>query len=113
MNIQDYFNQNNGAVNAIGHLAAVEQRDLQIAQQKEHAEAIRKQTAELEKANQIEADRAKIEKQRLEIEHLRLESEKAERNMKLHRDEQIRQLRNLMADSFDQLAHLRAAHPAN
>lgn len=113
MSNQDFFEENSGMHNALGHLVAMEQRDVQIAQQKEHAEAIREQTYALEKANQIEADRAKIEKQRLEIERLRLESEKAERNMKLHRDEQIRQLRNLMADSFDQLAHLRAAHPAN
>lgn len=113
MSIQDSFNENDGLLNAMGHMAAISQRNQQIAQQKEQAEAIRKQTAELEKANRIEADRTKIEQQRLIIEQQRLKAEDADREMRRHQAEQVKQLRNLMADSFAALDRLEKLRPAN
>ena len=118
--MQDSFNENDGLLNAMGHMAAISQRNQQIAQQKEHAAAIRKQTAELEKANRIEADRTKIEadrtkieQQRLVIEQQRLKAEDADREMRRHQAEQVKQLRNLMADSFAALERLEKLRPAN
>jgi len=113
MIFQDSFNENDGVLNAMGHMAAISQRNQQIAQQKEHAAAIRKQTAELEKANRIEADRTKIEQQRLVIEQQRLKAEDADREMRRHQAEQVKQLRNLMADSFAALERLEKLRPAN
>lgn len=111
--MQDSFNENDGLLNAMGHMAAISQRNQQIAQQKEQAEAIRKQTAELEKANRIEADRTKIEQQRLVIEQQRLKAEDADREMRRQEAEQVKQLRNLMADSFAALERLEKLRPAN
>ena len=111
--MQDSFNENDGLLNAMGHMAAISQRNQQIAQQKEHAEAIRKQTAQLEKANRIEADRTKIEQQRLVIEQQRLKAEDADREMRRQQAEQVKQLRNLMADSFVALERLEKLRPAN
>jgi hypothetical protein len=111
--MQDSFNENDGLLNTMGHMAAISQRNQQIAQQKEHAEAIRKQTAELEKANRIEADRTKIEQQRLVIEQQRLKAEDADREMRRQQAEQVKQLRNLMADSFAALERLEKLRPAN
>lgn len=113
MSFQDSFNENDGVLNAMGHMAAISQRNQQIAQQKEQAEAIRKQTAELEKANRIEADRTKIEQQRLVIEQQRLKAEDADREMRRHQAEQVKQLRNLMADSFAALERLEKLRPVN
>jgi hypothetical protein len=50
MSTRDSFNYNDEVFNAMGHMAASSH---QIAQLNEHAEAIRKQTAELEKVNCI------------------------------------------------------------
>ncbi len=111
MSIQDSFNNNDGMLNAMGHMAAINQRNRLIAQQREQAEAIRKQTAELEKANRIEADRAQIERQRLAIEHQRLEAEELERKTQREQAEQVKQLRNLMADSFAALEKLQKVRP--
>lgn len=111
MSIQDSFNDNDGLLNSIGHMAAINQRNQQIAQQRAHADAIRKQTAEMEKANRIEADRAQIERQRLAIERQRLEAEEVERKMQREQAEQVKQLRNLMADSFATLDQLRKVRP--
>jgi hypothetical protein len=113
MSLQDSFNENDGMLNTMGHMAAISQRNQQIAQQKDQAEAIRKQTAELEKANRIEADRTKIEQQRLVIEQQRLKAEDADREMRRHQAEQVKQLRNLMADSFAALERLEKLRPAN
>jgi hypothetical protein len=109
----DSFEENDGLHNALGHMAAISQRNNQIAQQKEHAEAIRKQTAELEKANRIEADRNKIEQQRLQIEKQRQKAADADREMHRQQAEQVKQLRNLMADSFAALERLEKLRPAN
>ena len=112
-NIQDSFNENDGLLNTMGHMAAISQRNQQIAQQKEQASAIRAQTAALEKANRNEADRTKIEQQRLVIEQQRLKAEGADREMRRQQAEQIKQLRNLMADSFAALERLEKFRPAN
>ncbi len=101
--MQDSFEENDGLLNAMGHMAAISQRNRQIAQQKEQADAIRAQTAELEKANRIEADRAQIERQRLAIEQQRMKADEVEREMRKQQAEQVRQLRNLMVDSMDTL----------
>lgn len=104
---QDSYNQD-----TLGHLAAISQRNKSIAQQKEVAEAIRKQTAVLEATLRNEADRTKIEQQRLHIEKQRLKEEEADREMRRQQEEQIKQLRNLIADSFDLLGHLHSNYPA-
>jgi formylglycine-generating enzyme required for sulfatase activity len=103
---QDAFNQNNGLNNAMGNLAAINQRNQQIAQQKEQAAAIRAQTAVLEQQAKTEADRAKIEQQRLAIEQQRQRAEEAEREMRRQQEEQLKQLRNLIADSDADLERL-------
>ena len=111
--IQDAFNENDGLSNAMGHMAAISQRNKQIAQAKEQAAAIRAQTIALEQANRIEADRTKIEQQRLKIEQERLKAEDAERDMRRQQEEQVKQLRNLLADSVVALERLEKIRPAN
>jgi len=111
--MQDSFNQNDGLLNAIGHMAAISQRDRLIAEQRSQAEATRKQTAALEAANRLEADRTKIEQQRLKIEQQRLKAEEAERNLRRQEAEQVKELRNLLADSFAALERLEKLRPAN
>ncbi|MEY5019145.1 MAG: hypothetical protein RLZ22_233 [Verrucomicrobiota bacterium] len=111
--IQDAFNQNDGISNAMGHMAAISQRNQQIAQAREQASAIRAQTAALEKANRLEADRTKIERQRLLIEEQRLEAEEADREMRRQQEEQVKHLRNLLADSFMALERLEKIRPTN
>lgn len=113
MSIQDSFEENDGMLNAMGHMAAINQRNRLIEQQKEQAQAIRQQTAELEKANRIEADRAKIEQQRLKIEQQRLKADEAERAMQREQANQVKQLRNLLADSFATLERLKKVRPAH
>jgi hypothetical protein len=103
---QDAFNRNNGQLNAMGHLAAINQRNQQIAQQKEQAASMREQTAALEKQNKIEADRSKTEQRRLEIEERRERADIAEREMRRQQEEQLKQLRNLIADSDADLERL-------
>ena len=111
--IQDAFNENDGMQNALGHMAAISQRNLQIAQQKEQASAIRAQTAALEAANRNEADRTKIEQQRLVIEQQRFKAEDADREMRRQQAEQVKQLLNLMADSFAALERLEKFRPVS
>ncbi len=111
MSFQDSFNENDGMLNTMGHMAAISQRNSLIAEQKAQAEAIRKQTAALEAANRLEADRTKIERQRLEIEQQRLKAEQAEREMRRQEAEQVKQLRNLLADSFAALERLERSRP--
>ncbi len=90
----------------MGHLAAINQRNQQIAQQKEQAASMREQTAALEKQNKIEADRSKTEQRRLEIEERRERADIAEREMRRQQEEQLKQLRNLIADSDADLEQL-------
>ena len=111
--LQDSFNENDGLLNAMGHMAAINQRNQQIAQQKEQAAAIREQTAALEAANRNEADRTKIEQQRLVIEQQRLKAEESDREMRRQQADQVKQLRNLLADSFAALERLKKVRPTH
>lgn len=96
--VTQWFEDNQGQVNAFTQVAAVKQRNRLIDQQRENAAALRKQTAALEKQNQIESERAGIEKQRLELERQRAQSEESERNLLKAQAEHLKDLRNLMAD---------------
>ena len=111
-NINEWMEEHQGQVNALGHLAAINQRNRQIEQQKEQAAALRAQTAVLEKQSRIEQDRARIEQQRLDIERQRLAAEDADREMRRQQAEQVRELRNLMAEASVSLARLRRARLA-
>jgi len=106
-NLHEWMDEHQGQVEYLGHLAAFSQRKLQIAQQQEQATALRQQTAALEKQNRIEQDRVQIEQQRLDIERKRLAAEDAEREMLKQQAEQVRELRNLMAEASVSLARLR------
>jgi hypothetical protein len=103
-NLNEYLNENDGAANAMGHMVAMRQRSEQIERQKQHLVAIRSQTEQLEKANEIEANRAEIERQRLY-------AEEADREMRKQEAEQLKQLRNMMADSFFALDRLEKLRP--
>ncbi len=111
-NINEWMEEHQGQVNALGHLAAINQRSRQIEQQKEQAAALRAQTAVLEKQSRIEQDRARIEQQRLDIERQRLAAEEAEREMRRQQAEQVKELRNLIADVTVSLSRFRKRHLA-
>jgi hypothetical protein len=96
--LNEWFEDNQGQVNAYTQVAAIKQRNSLIEQQRENAAALRKQTAALEKQNQIESERTQIEKQRLELERQRALSEESERNLLKAQAEHLKDLRNLMAD---------------
>ena len=111
-NINEWMEEHQGQVNALGHLAAINQRNRQIEQQKEQAAALRAQTTALEKQSRVEQDRARIEQQRLDIERQRVAAEDADREMRRQQAEQVRELRNLMAEASVSLARLRRARLA-
>ncbi len=52
-NINEWMEEHQGQVNALGHLAAINQRNRQIEQQKEQAAALRAQTAALARLPQL------------------------------------------------------------
>lgn len=106
-NINEWMEEHQGQVNALGHLAAINQRNRQIEQQKEQAAALRAQTAASEKQSRFERDRARIEQQRLDIERQRLAAEAADREMRRQQGDQVRELRNLMAEASVSLTRLR------
>ncbi len=111
-NINEWMEEHQGQMNTLGHLAAINQRNRQIEQQKDQAAALRAQTAVLEKQSRIEQDRARIEQQRLDIEVQRLAAEDADREMRRQQAEQVRELRNLMAEASVSLKRLRRARLA-
>ncbi len=111
-NINEWMEEHQGQMNTLGHLAAINQRTKQIEQQKEQAAALRAQTAVLEKQSRIEQDRARIEQQRLDIERQRLAAEDADREMRRQQAEQVRELRNLIADVTVSLGRFRKRHLA-
>jgi hypothetical protein len=82
----------------LGDITSIAQRNKQLAAQKEQLEALKEQ--------------AKIAKQRLEIEKKRLAAEEAEREYRRQQEEQIKQLRNLLADSVSDLDLLATKFPA-
>ena len=92
------MNESHGALDAVGNIAAISQRNNLLAAQKKQLEALKEQ--------------AKIEKQRLKIEQKRLAAEEAEREYRRQQDEQIKQLRNLLADSLSDLGTLAKKFPA-
>jgi len=53
------------------------------------------------------SDRTRIEQQRLDIERQRLAAEDADREMRRQQAEQVRELRNLMADASISLERIR------
>ena len=112
MSIPDEFNENHGMMDAMGNMAAISQRNRMLEQQREQAKAIQLQTAALEAQNRIEQDRAKIEQQRFELERQRLEAEELDRSMRLGQAEQIKQVRNLLADSLAGLEDGELSWPA-
>jgi hypothetical protein len=111
-NINEWMEEHKGQVNALGHLAAINQRNRQIEQQKQQAAALRAQTVALEKQSRIEQDRARIEQQRLDIERQRLAAEDADREMRSQQAEQVRELRNLIADATVSLGRFCKRHLA-
>ena len=111
-NINEWMEEHQGQMNTLGHLAAINQRNRQIEQQKEQAAALRAQTAALERQSRIEQDRARIEQQRLDIERQRLAAEDADREMRRQQAEQVKELRNLIADAAVSLGRFRKRHLA-
>jgi predicted transposase YbfD/YdcC len=102
--IHKSLNENDGAANAVGCMVAIRQRSEQIAQQRQYLAAIRSQTEQLERADQIEANCAEIERKRRY-------AEEADREMRGQEEEQIKQLRKMMADSSSALNRLEKLHP--
>jgi len=105
--INEWMEEHQGQINALGQLAAINQRNRLIEQQREQVAAQRQQTAALERQNRIESDRTRIEQQRLDIERQRLAAEDADREMRRQQAEQVRELRNLMADASISLERIR------
>ncbi len=97
-NLVDVADEHHGLTDAYGTIAAISQRNNQLAAQKQQLAALKEQ--------------AKIEKQRLEIEKQRLAAEEAEREYRRQQDEQVKQLRNLLADSVSDLELLSKKFPA-
>jgi hypothetical protein len=96
--IGEFLEENRGRINALGHLAAVNQRNQQINEQRKQVDALRRQSAAIEEQNRLEQGRVQIEQQRLAIEKQRFAAEEAERILRREQEEQVRELRNLMAD---------------
>ena len=95
--LHDSFNDYAGQNIAIGSLMASRQRGQQLEQQRE-------QLTLLEKQNHIESSR-------LQIEELRLQAEQQERELKREQLEQIKHLRNLLADTVSLLRTVQKQHP--
>ncbi len=75
-------------MNTLVHLAVINQRNRQIAQQ-----------------------RARVEQQRLDLERQRLEVEEAEVELRHKQNEQVRELQNLIADATVNIGRLRKRDP--
>ena len=99
------MNESHGALDAMGSIAAISQRNNLLAAQKKQLEALKEQA-------KIDKSRAHIENQRLEIEKKRLAADGAERAYRRQQDKQIKQLRNLLADSLSDLEVLTKKFPA-
>ena len=84
-------------------LAAIIDRKRQIKEQRQLADELRKQTAALEKQNTVETQRLNIEKQRLK-------AEDADRELREKQAEQVKDLRNLLADASVRLKRFRKRH---
>lgn len=127
-NFNEWLEEHQGQVNWHSQLAAVVQRNQQIKLQEGQATALRQQTvameqqklalqqqtAALEKQNRIEQNRARFEQQRLHIESQRLDLEskrlaadEADREMRRQRTEQLKEMRNLIAETKVSLVRFR------
>jgi hypothetical protein len=91
--VKDEMNESDGLLNAMGHLGALQQRNKMLAQQQKLADQAKKSAA--------------VEKDRLELEKKRFEAEEAEREMRRIQEQQIKELRNFMADSISELQALK------
>jgi hypothetical protein len=87
------MNHSDGMLNALGHLGAISQRNKMLAQQQKLADQAKKS--------------ATIEKDRLQLEKKRYAAEEAEREMLKIEKQQIKELRNFMADSISELQILK------
>jgi hypothetical protein len=94
-NLKGEMNHSDGMLNALGHLGAMRQRGEQITQQKKLAAAAKKSAA--------------IENERLALERKRFEAEEAERELRKMQEQQVKELRNFMADSISELQALKKA----
>ncbi len=101
----DSANELHGWNSLVGNIAGIVQRGEQLAAQK-------KQLAALKEQAKIDQSRADIEMQRLNIEKKRLAAEEAERAYRRRQEEQVKQLRNLLADSVSELNLLAKDSPA-
>lgn len=103
----------------LNDFVAVQQRNLLIRQQGEQASEQRTALAALERQIQIDKDRARteqdllnVQQQLLRIERERQAAEKAEREMQRQHTEQVKTLRNLIAEATTSLARFRNRHLA-
>jgi protein required for attachment to host cells len=91
--VKDEMNEADGLFNAMGHIGAIKQRGMMMAQQQRLADQAKKSAA--------------VEKDRLKLEQKRFEAEEAEREMRRIQEQQIKELRNFMADSISELQALK------
>ncbi len=108
--LEDGLRQKEVTLQTLSNLAAVQQRNQLIAQQERSRAEMERQTQALQEQNRLEKDRAQIEAQRLRIEQQRLDAEKADRELRRLQGEQVRQLRNLMAELDSEVAGFRRRH---
>jgi hypothetical protein len=102
--------ENEVTLQTASNVAAIQQRNHLIAEQKATRAEMERQRHALEAQNRIEKDRARTEKQRLEIERQRLDAENAERELRRLQTDQIKQLRNLIAGLDADLTRFRRQH---
>ena len=91
--LKEGMNESDGLLNAMGHLGAINQRNKMLAQQQKLADQAKKSAA--------------VEKDRLKLEQKRFAAEEAEREMRRIQEQQIKELRNFMADSISELQALK------
>jgi hypothetical protein len=92
-NLKEGMNESDGLLNAMGHLGAINQRNKMLAQQQKLADQAKKSAA--------------VEQDRLQLEKKRYAAEEAEREMLKIEKQQIKELRNFMADSISELQALK------
>lgn len=108
--LENNLRESEVTLQTLGNLAAVQQRNRLIAEQERSRAEMERQTQALQEQNRIEKNRARLEQQRLQIEKQRLDAEKADRELRRLQGEQVRQLRNLMAELDSEVAGFRRRH---
>ena len=91
--LKEEMNEADGLLNTMGHLGAINQRNKMLAQQQKLADQAKKSAA--------------VEQDRLQLEKKRYAAEEAEREMLKIEKQQIKELRNFMADSISELQILK------